>query len=160
MKDRGFLGHGLQALEGGLSCSVACGDLSSLPREQTVSPALEGEFLTTGPRRKVKDSVSCSVSFLCAVEFQKFCQAHSRALHTPTICPVTPKCHLEMCPVTPKCHLEMCSVTSKYFLLLSLWISFINSTLVFPWVPSQPYFRVKVGVAKQTLFCLLLSNVE
>ena len=36
----------------GLSCPVACGILVPQPRIEHVSPALKGEFLTTGPPRK------------------------------------------------------------------------------------------------------------
>ena len=43
----------------GLSCCVACGILLSRPGIQPVSPALKGEFLTTGPPGKSLGHLLC-----------------------------------------------------------------------------------------------------
>ena len=54
---------GLVAAARRLSCPVACGILVPWPGIKPVSPALEGRFLTTGPRGKSLPSSSPVVGF-------------------------------------------------------------------------------------------------
>lgn len=56
------------------SCSAACGTLAAWPRIETLSPALEGKFLTTGPPGKshTVDFLSVMMSLWYTRKFLNF----------------------------------------------------------------------------------------
>ena len=69
----------------GLRCPAACGNLSSLTRYWTMSPALEGRFLTPGPPGKSP----------CPYEFDSFSPKTllwgKKRIHKWVSCPISAK---------------------------------------------------------------------